>query len=220
MLKGFFPGPGSYLLAVGIRNMRMWSKLGRWSHHSFIPPPPPAILHSFQKVQNVASGWFLYIMNWVSLALSGCVPQGECDSDFKFRRIERCFALRPQHRCHRSVPSVRWRLLEFGQLLSYCRCSAQVKSRFLVMLCCWDNELCLGAFQTPPGIYFMHKFDFLFWGRCLLDLRVCLVFESHFLDLADGCRKWSQGFIWVFVVLFWSIWLLYPCCCKNVNLFR
>lgn len=26
-------------------------------------PPRPRILHSFQKVQNVASGWFVYIMN-------------------------------------------------------------------------------------------------------------------------------------------------------------
>lgn len=110
--------------------------------------------------------------------------------------------------------------VELGQLLSCCRCSAECKRGFSVTLCCRDNELFLRAFQTPPGIYFIPKFDLLFWHRCLLDWGYAWCLNLSLLDLADGCRMWSRGFVWVPVVLFWSIWLLYSCGCINANLFR
>ena len=60
------------------------------------------------------------------------------------------------------------------------------------MLSCRDYESFPWAFHTPPRMYFMYKFDFLFWRRCLLDHLVqmyawCL--NLSFLDLADDCRN-------------------------------
>lgn len=66
------------------------------------------------------------------------------------------------------------------------------KEDFAVMLSCRDYESFPWAFHTLPRIYFMYKFDFLFWRWCLLDHLVqmyawCL--NLSFLDLADDCRN-------------------------------
>lgn len=44
--KAFFPGPGRYLLEVGIGNMRMWSRQGKPSQLCFLIS---SVRHPFQK---------------------------------------------------------------------------------------------------------------------------------------------------------------------------
>lgn len=80
----------------------------------------------------------------------------------------------------------------FSTTAVHLRHSAQWKEDFAVMLSCRDYESFPWAFHTLPRIYFMYKFDFLFWRWCLLDHLVqmyawCL--NLSFLDLADDCRN-------------------------------
>lgn len=91
----------------------------------------------------------------------------------------------------------------------------RLQEDFVAMLSCRDYDSFLRAFQTPPGMYFMCKLDFLFWFRCLLDRGYACYSNLSLLELADDCiNSLVPGVHRVFAVSFWSIFgfmLLHKC---------
>lgn len=184
--------------------------------------------HPFQRLQNVAWEWFVYIIHWVSLVLSGFVSKLKFDSDFKPSRGRRVFC--SQIPCSTVAKGAYLLCSDVGLNLAHFstaqhpRRSAKVTRGF-----CGEARLQgLSRSYGPSRLYqgYTLCINLIF---CLVQmpvkLRVCLVFKSQ----SSRASWWPQklcipGLAWVCAVSFSSIWvfmLLHKCDlfridCKNI----
>ena len=146
MLKDFFSEPadvcwkwvlGTWECEVDLENLATF--------YFFLFFSPGTLSKLFRMLHG---GWFVYIINWVSLALSGCVSKGKFDSDFKPSRGRRVFcnhiSCSTVAKEHTVCSDVGLNLAHFSTVARYRRRSAQDTRGFVVMLNCRDYDLFFG----------------------------------------------------------------------------
>lgn len=152
MLKGFPP-------PLNLADVCWKSVLGTWKCEANLENQATFFFtfqswHPFQSGQNVAWGWFVYIINWLSLALSGFVSKGKFDSDFKPSRGSRVFCNQIPGSVAKGAyllcSDVHLNLAHFSTTAPYL---LRLQEDFVVRLSCRDNELFLRAFQTTSDIF-------------------------------------------------------------------